>query len=82
MLKIISLSGTPHNLEFFRKFLQCFRDIDFFVNKVKNKIDFSNKENYIVADPRDGSRTAATSKMQRFVIIVNDFSQSAPSWML
>ena len=31
---------------------------------------------------RGGSRTAATSKMERFVIIVNDFQLSAPSWML
>ena len=31
---------------------------------------------------RGGSRTAATSKMERFVIIVNGLSQSAPSWML
>ena len=34
---------------------------------------------------RGGSRTAATCKMERFVMIVNDFqplSQSAPSWML
>ena len=26
---IISLTGTPPNLEFLRKFLQCFHDIDF-----------------------------------------------------
>ena len=31
MLKIISLTGTPHNLV--RRFLECFRDIYFFVNK-------------------------------------------------
>ena len=31
---------------------------------------------------RGGSRTAATSKMERFVIIVNGLSQSAPSWLL
>ena len=31
---------------------------------------------------RGGSRTAAVSKMERFVIIVNGLSQSAPSWML
>ena len=31
---------------------------------------------------RGESRTAATSKMERFVIIVNGLSQSAPSWML
>ena len=34
---------------------------------------------------RGGSRTAATSKMERFVIIVNGsryLSQSTPSWML
>ena len=32
-----------------------------------------------------GSRAAVTSKMERFVIIVNDFqllSQSAPFWMM
>ena len=31
--KTISLTGTSHNLEFFRKFLECFRDTDFFVNE-------------------------------------------------
>ena len=31
MLKIISLTETPHNLE--RRSLECFRGIDFFVNK-------------------------------------------------
>ena len=31
MLKIISLTGTPHNLV--RRFLECYRDIYFFVNK-------------------------------------------------
>ena len=51
MLKIISLTETPHNLEFFRKCLECFGDIDFFVNTVKNKKSFSNKENCFVADP-------------------------------
>ena len=51
MLKIISLTGTLHSLEFFRKCLECFRDIDFFVKTVKNKDNFCNKENYFVADP-------------------------------
>ena len=51
MLKIIFLTGTPHKLEFFRKCLECFRDIDFFVNTVKNKKSFSNKENCFVANP-------------------------------
>ena len=41
---------------------------------------------YQIFSIRDGSRVAATSKMERFVIIVNgwklcDTSQSAPSWM-
>ena len=27
------VTGTPHNLEFLRTSLECFRDIDFFVNK-------------------------------------------------
>ena len=32
---------------------------------------------------RGGPRTAATSKMEHFVTIVNDFQpQRAPSWML
>ena len=42
-LKTISLTGTPHNLEFFRKILECFRDFDFLLTK--NKADLSNKEN-------------------------------------
>ena len=47
---IISLTGTPPNLEFLRKFLQCFHDIDFLW--IMNKDQFSNKkENYFVADP-------------------------------
>ena len=41
----------------------------------------------LVKDTRGGSRTAATSSMEYFVIIVNGFqplllSQSVPSWML
>ena len=39
IMKIISLTGTPHKLV--RRFLECFRDIDFFVNKGKE--NFSNK---------------------------------------
>ena len=31
---------------------------------------------------RVGSRTAATSKMERFVIIVNGWKLTASSWML
>ena len=31
MVKIISLTGTPHN--FMRRFLECYPDIYFFVNK-------------------------------------------------
>ena len=31
---------------------------------------------------RSGSRAAATSNMQRFVIIVNSWKLEAPSWML
>ena len=27
------VTGTPHNIEFLRTFLECFRDIDLFVNK-------------------------------------------------
>ena len=47
MLKIISLTGTPHNLV--RRFLECYRDIYFFVNKDKENI--SNKQNCFVVNP-------------------------------
>ena len=45
MLRIISLTGTPHNIV--RRFLERYRDIYFFVNKE----NFSNNENCFVADP-------------------------------
>ena len=46
MLKVISLTGTPHN--HVRRFLDCYRDIYFFV-----KENFSNKENCFVVDSAD-----------------------------
>ena len=47
MLKVISLTGTPHYLV--RRFLECYRDVYFFL--IKDKKNFSYKENCFVADP-------------------------------
>ena len=44
MLKLISLTGTPHKLV--RRFLEI---VTFLL--IKNKEQFSNKENCFVADP-------------------------------
>ena len=47
-LKTISLTGTPHNHKFFRKLLECVRDIVILL--IKNKGNFFNKENCFVAN--------------------------------
>ena len=47
-LKTISLTGTPHNHKFFRKLLECVRDIAILL--IKNKGNFFNKENCFVAN--------------------------------
>ena len=47
---------------------------------ILRQLEFDKKKNSI--EVRSGSRTAATSKVELFVIIVNGWKQRAPPWML
>ena len=46
---------------------------------ILRQLEFDQKNSIEV---RSGSRTAATSKVELFVIIVNGWKQRPPSWML
>ena len=69
-LKTISLTGTPHNHKFFRKLLECVRDIVILL--IKNKGNFFNKENCFVAN-RAGYIVFMPNFILFFFILITEF---------
>ena len=84
VLKVFFKKKEPSVIQYcnYKNFSNDRFRIDLLIELIRSKIESSRLD--IFVNTKGGSRAAATSKTECFVIIINRWkcSQSAPSWML